>query len=171
MIPYQLPASGELEQQLWQFIPEKTAMQTPLVFLASIAAIMLDPVLWVALLIGWRMKKKDAVAVAVAGIAWGVVTGLIVVGMSPYIMRHMEKAHFWLAKIIAGCLLAFLGYWIARRIDKKKEAPAADGAAGPEPSALERLSAAMKGRKYPYCAERIKAEAIVCKHCGRDVPH
>ena len=25
-------------------------------------------------------------------------------------------------------------------------------------------------RKCPFCAEIIKAEAIVCKHCGRDVP-
>ena len=24
-------------------------------------------------------------------------------------------------------------------------------------------------RKCPFCAEMIKAEAIVCKHCGRDV--
>lgn len=25
-------------------------------------------------------------------------------------------------------------------------------------------------RRCPYCAEQVKAEAIVCKHCGRDLP-
>lgn len=25
-------------------------------------------------------------------------------------------------------------------------------------------------RKCPYCAERIKKEALICKHCGQNVP-
>ena len=36
---------------------------------------------------------------------------------------------------------------------------------------LERMSvAAGSSRKCPFCAETVKAEAIVCRFCGRDIP-
>jgi hypothetical protein len=34
----------------------------------------------------------------------------------------------------------------------------------------EEAKEARSGRKCPFCAELVKREAIVCKHCGRDLP-
>jgi hypothetical protein len=38
------------------------------------------------------------------------------------------------------------------------------------PKAEERQINSGDFRKCPFCAELIKPEALVCKHCGRDLP-
>ncbi len=39
-----------------------------------------------------------------------------------------------------------------------------------DPAALEREKLKDGNKKCPFCAEFIKAQATVCKHCGRDLP-
>jgi len=92
-------------------------------FFVSIVVTMLDPILWVAFLFGWTLEKKGPFVVALAGIAWGMLTGFAVVAMSPYDMRFMDG--FWLFKVISGCLWAFFGYWVGRWFENKKAKKAA----------------------------------------------
>lgn len=77
----------------------------------------------------------------------------IVVAVAAKGRGRSALAWFILACLISP-LLAVILLALLRRAD--------DG-----PSYMERHEG--KARKCPFCAEYIKREAIVCKHCGRDI--
>jgi hypothetical protein len=81
---------------------------------------------------------------------------------------------FWLILlgVISGTIAKFKGYsffawWIYGVLLAIVAIPHAI-LIKPSPTAI----AERKGdtRKCPFCAEMVKPEAVVCKHCGKDLP-
>lgn len=62
----------------------------------------------------------------------------------------------------------FVGWVIALAMAVSDSGPRETPAA--RPTSLEHHPGSSGGRTCPFCAEDIKPAAIVCKHCGRDLP-
>lgn len=71
----------------------------------------------------------------------------------------MGSAFIWAIILVPTLVLSILS-----EIGKKKMAASPN-----RENAEERQSSGGDLRKCPFCAELVKKEAIVCKHCGRDL--
>lgn len=92
--------------------------------------------------------------------------GLLVVAIGLYfapalIARKKPNANtVFVINLFLGWTLVGWVVALAMAVNNPTAPPAAPPSQQPEPT----------GRTCPFCAEDIKPEAIVCKHCGRDLP-
>lgn len=103
-----------------------------------------------------RMASAD-VPDASAGIAMVIVAAIFIFPG----LRMAYRGH----KLLQGdAAVALRAVDVARKLERDQRAEQDAGIAAPTAQQL-RIE-----RSCPYCAEPILAQAIVCKHCGRDVP-
>jgi hypothetical protein len=93
----------------------------------------------------------------------------IVVGVSANLRGRSGPGWFLLAVVISP-LIAGLFLIAAPRIEKGPQTEA-------KPESKQNLTEWLSGtpttpehKRCPYCDEAIRRQAVVCKHCGRDLP-
>lgn len=97
-----------------------------------------------AFVVGWFWQSRGL------NLGWGFAGTIAAALVGPVVFRD---GSVW--SVLFAALVAFIvGFLIRPNVKAKDEHQLADGQA----------------KKCPLCAELIKAEAIVCRYCGRDVP-
>lgn len=96
-----------------------------------------------------------------------------------WLRGHHQMAALGALNLLLGwTIIGWVGAFVWALTAKPKEEAPSDGHT-PEPSWMRDPSLkpgsgpgipAPAERECPFCAETIKAAAIVCKHCGRDLP-
>ncbi len=118
---------------------------------------------------------------------WLVVAGFLLIAI---VVSMSERTLVTLAWVIGGFALYFLPTLIARNKHNANSvavinlflgwtfigwiialAMAVNNPPAQQPVTVQQSkAAAVAERMCPFCAEEIKAAAVVCKHCGRDLP-